>query len=85
MTPLDLATAASGRTMYRVVTARGVPLAGVPVTDDLRRARDQAKALAERYPGCWVEAVEVVVRRRRVYKPRPAPAQRFSFEPATAQ
>lgn len=72
MTPFDMALAASGQTLYRVVTARGAPLAAVPATSDQRRAMASAKAAAPHYPGCYVEEVEVQVRRRRVYRPRPA-------------
>ena len=64
--------AASGQTLYRVVTAKGAPLAAIPATPDQRRAMASAKAAAPDYPGCYVEEVEVQVRRRRVYQPRPA-------------
>lgn len=72
MTPFDMALAASGQTLYRVVTAKGAPLAAIPVTPDQRRAMASAKAAVAHYPGCYVEEVEVQVRRRRVYRPRPA-------------
>lgn len=64
--------AASGQTLYRVVTAKGAPLAAIPATPDQRRAMASAKAAVPHYPGCYVEEVEVQVRRRRVYRPRPA-------------
>lgn len=72
MTPFDMILAASGQTLYRVVTAKGAPLAAIPTTSDQRRAMASAKAAVPHYPGCYVEEVEVQVRRRRVYRPRPA-------------
>lgn len=70
MTPFDMAIAASGQTLYRVVTAKGAPLAAIPATHDQRKAMALAKAAAPSWPGCYVEEVEVQVRRRRVYQPR---------------
>lgn len=72
MTPFDMILAASGQTLYRVVTAKGAPLAAIPATSDQRRAMASAKAAVPHYPGCYVEEVEVQVRRRRVYRPKPA-------------
>jgi len=72
MTPFDMILAASGQTHYRVVTAKGAPLAAIHTTPDQRRAMAFAKSAAPEYPGCYVEEVEVQVRRRRVYRPRPA-------------
>lgn len=79
MTPLDIAMASSGQAYYRVVTAKGVPLGAVPATTDQRRAMASAKAAAAHYPGCYVEELEVSVRRRRVYRPRPAQAESFDI------
>lgn len=85
MTPFDMAIAASGQTLYRVVTAKGAPLAAIPATADQRRAMTSAKTAAPDYPGCYVEEVQVVVRRRRVYRPRPsAPAPDAFAIPAYA-
>lgn len=81
MTPLDIAMASSGQAYYRVVTAKGVPLGAVPTTTDQRRAMASAKAAAAHYPGCYVEELEVSVRRRRVYRPRTTMA---STEPQPA-
>ena len=79
MTPFDMVLAASGQTLYRVVTAKGAPLAAIPATPDQRRAMASAKAAVPHYPGCYVEEVEVLVRRRRVYRPRPAVAAPDDF------
>lgn len=73
MTPFDIALAASGQALYRVVTAKGTPIAAVPASPDQRKAMASAKAASADYPGCYVEEVEITVRRRRVYRPRPAP------------
>ena len=42
-----------------------------------------AKAAVPHYPGCYVEEIEVSVRRRKVYAPRPAKADPFAI-PAMA-
>lgn len=70
MTPFDMALAASGQTLYRVVTAKGAPIASVTVTDDRLAAQARARQASQTYPGCYVEEVAITVRRRRVYRPR---------------
>lgn len=70
MSPFDIAIAASGQVMFRVVTARGVPIASIPATPDQRKAMQSAKVAVATYEGCYVEELEIVVRRRRVYRPR---------------
>lgn len=79
MTALQIAEAYAGRPLYRVVTARGVPLGAVPATEDQKKAMAHAKAAAPHYPGCYVEEIEVSVRRRKVYAPRPAKADPFAI------
>lgn len=72
MSPFDIAVAASGQALYRVVTAKGAPIAAIPATSDQRQAMASAKNAVEQYPGCYVQEAEIVVRLRRVYRPRSA-------------